>query len=59
MKIGDLVRHKGNPNSILCKVVEIKDLGHGGGYERVKINLLILSKRYYAMNELEVANCPI
>ena len=54
MKIGDMVRYKGNPNSTPCRVIEIKDLGHGEGFERVKINLLGISERYYAMNELEV-----
>jgi len=59
MKVGDYVKHKENPNSIPCQVVEIKDLGYGKGYERVKIILLGISERYYALNELEVVKSPI
>ena len=55
MKIGDMVRYKGNPNSVPCLVLEVKDLGHGQGYERVKIRLPILGlTRCFARCELEV-----
>lgn len=54
MKVGDMIRHKSNSDSVPCQVVEIKDLGYGEGYERIKINLMNISERYYAMKELEV-----
>ena len=55
MKAGDQVRHKDNPNSVLCDVLEVKDLGHGEGCERIKIRLPILGlTRFYAAKELVV-----
>ena len=54
MRVGDRVRHANNPHSMICEVIEVKDLGHGRGYERVKIQLPLLGlTRYYAANELE------
>jgi len=56
MKAGDLVQPKGRPNAMPVKVLEIKDLGHGKGYERVKVQLPILGLiRYYALCELQEA----
>ena len=58
IKVGDKVKCKGNPSSGPCDVLEVKDMGHGEGYERVKIALpaqLLGLTRYYAANELEVA----
>ena len=55
MKVGDRVRHKDNPHSIICDVIEVKDLGHGEGYERVRIALpaeFLRLTRYYAAKEL-------
>jgi len=55
IKVGDKVRHISNPNSVLCDVLEIKDLGHGEGFERVKIALplqFLGLTRYYAAKEL-------
>ncbi len=55
MEAGDKVRHKDNPDSVLCEVIEVKDLGHGEGYERVKIALpsqFLGLTRYYAAKEL-------
>lgn len=57
IKVGDNVRYKGNPESVPCKVIEVKDLGHGKGYERVMIALpsvLLGLTRFYAAKELEV-----
>lgn len=53
IQVGNEVVSKRNPNCVPCKVLEIKDLGHGKGYERVKIQLPLLKLiRYYALNEL-------
>ena len=53
MKVGDRVRYV--DDSVICDVLEVKDLGHGKGYERVKIRLPILGlTRCYASMELEV-----
>ena len=38
IRVGDKVIHKGNPDSVPCDVLEVVDLGHGEGYERVKSN---------------------
>ena len=57
MQVGDKVRYIGNPDSVPCDVIEVKDLGHGEGYERVKIMLpsvFLGLTRYYAAKELEV-----
>ena len=57
MKVGDKVRYKDNPDSVVCDVIEVKDLGHGKGYERVKIKLpssFLGLTRYYAAKELVV-----
>lgn len=57
MKVGDKVRHKDNPDSVPCDVIEVKDMGHGEGYERVKIALpsvFLGLTRYYATKELVV-----
>ena len=55
MKVGDGVRYRDNPDSVICTVMEIKDLGHGKGYERVRIQLPILGlTRCYAKKELVV-----
>lgn len=57
IQVGDKVRHKDNPNSVICSVVEVKDLRHGKGYERVKIILpsqFLSLTRYYAAKELIV-----
>jgi len=54
MKVGDWVRHKGIPDSIPCQILEIINLGHGKGKERVQIQLPVLGLvRYYAKDELE------
>ena len=54
MKVGDRVRHASNPHSVICDVIEVKDLGHGKGYERVEIRLPILGlTRCYAARELK------
>ncbi len=58
MKAGDSVRYKGNPNSVPCDVLEVKDLGHGEGNERVEIRLLGFLTRFYAAKELEVVANP-
>ena len=56
MKVGDKVRHRDNPSSVLCDVIEVKDMGHGEGYERVRIRLPILGlTRFYAARELVMA----
>ncbi len=52
MKEGDRVRHKDNPNSSLCEVIEVKDMGHGEGNERVRICLMGRFTRCYAAKEL-------
>ena len=55
MKVGDKVNLAGNPHSVVCDVIEVKDLGHGEGNERVEIMLpsVFLSlTRYYAAKEL-------
>ena len=57
IQVGDKVRHKDNPNSILCDVIEVEDLGHGEGYERVRIQLpsaFLGLTRSYAAKELVV-----
>lgn len=57
IKVGDKVRHGENPNSVVCDVVEVKDLGHGEGYERIKIMLpscFLGLTRYYAAMELVI-----
>ena len=57
MKAGDRVRHISNPDSVVCDVIEVKDMGHGEGYERVKIQLppqFLGLTRYYAAKELKV-----
>ena len=54
-KVGDRVRYVDNPDSTLCDVIEVKDVGHGKGYERVRILLPLLGlTRYYAAKELTV-----
>ncbi len=56
-KIGDKVRYFDNPNSVPCEVLEVVDLGHGAGYERVKIQLpqtFLGLTRYYGAKELVV-----
>lgn len=61
IKVGDKVRYKGNSDSVPCDVIEVVDLGHGEGYERVKIQLpqvFLGLTRYYAARELEVVNYP-
>lgn len=57
MKVGDKVRHISNPDSVSCTVIEVKDLGHGEGYERVRIQLppeFLGLTRCYALKELVV-----
>jgi len=57
MKVGDRVRYISNSDSVPCEVIEVKDLGHGKGFERVKIMLppqFLSLTRYYAANELMV-----
>jgi hypothetical protein len=57
MKVGDRVRHADNPNSVLCEVIAVDDLGHGQGYERVRIQLppqFLGLTRCYAAKELVV-----
>ena len=55
MKVGDRVRQIGEPESIPCYVMEVKDLGYGEGNERVGIQLPILGlTRYYTTKELVV-----
>ena len=59
MKVGDKVRHRDNPNSVPCDVIEVKDMGHGEGYERVKIQLpdtFLGLTRCYASKELVVVS---
>ena len=59
MNIGDKVRYIDNPDSVVCEVVEVKDMGHGKGYERVEIALppeLLGLTRYFAAKELELAD---
>ncbi len=56
-KIGDKVRYFDNPNSVPCEVLEVVDLGHGAGYERIKIQLppeFLGLIRFYAAKELTV-----
>lgn len=57
IKVGDKVRFRGNPDSVLCDVIDVIDLGHGEGYERVKIQLpqiFLGLTRYYAAKKLEI-----
>jgi len=57
MKVGDKVRYKDNPDSVVCDVIEVKDMGHGEGFERVKIQLpgqFLGLTRCYAAKELEI-----
>lgn len=56
IKVGDTVKYKNNPYSFPCEVLEVKDLGHGKGNERVKIRLLGSLIRYYASKELEIVH---
>ena len=59
IQVGDKVRHASNPHSVICDVIEVKDLGHGKGNERVKIMLpqsFLGLTRYYATKELVVIN---
>lgn len=55
LKVRDKVRHRENPESVVCEVLEVKDMGQGEGYERVKIRLpsqYLGLTRYYASCEL-------
>lgn len=52
MKVRDFVVPIQNPDAVPAKVLKIEDLGHGKGFERVKISLRGFV-RCYAKNELQ------
>ena len=54
MEVGDWVRVAGQTGSVLCEVLEMEDMGHGEGNERVRICLFGWLTRYYAAKELVV-----
>ena len=52
MEVGDMVRHTASSQSVPCEVLEVKDLGHGEGNERVQVLLYGTLTKYYASKEL-------
>lgn len=54
IKVGDMIVPKLNPEAKPSKVIEIKDMGHGKGNERVKVELFPwLHPKFYSMSELQ------